>query len=226
MCVVVSFFFPFAYVGLQNRIPVNLSPSMPPPAPTPAGGQFFGAELKNPLETPSMNAAHVVASNAVDKLEAEGLRADLDFYGTNEGLIYYGSGGSQSSEQRENDEVGASRSISNRSLSLEQNLNEHGNSIASPNEREALDFEENFAACLGVEEFQARIIRRLRERTASQESYIAELEDENMHLRKSIIGLRRRLDTSQKPHCSIDVPATGATVNEIDGIQHRVMQES
>jgi hypothetical protein len=60
--------------------------------------QFPGAELENPLETPgNFHGSHLngienpkfKGSSAPDKLHAEGLAPDLDFYGTNEGLTLF-----------------------------------------------------------------------------------------------------------------------------------------
>lgn len=60
--------------------------------------QFPGAELENPLSTPgNFHGSHLngienpkfKGSSKPDKLHAEGLAQDLDFYGTNEGLTLF-----------------------------------------------------------------------------------------------------------------------------------------
>jgi len=55
-----------------------------PSAPTPA--RFPGSDAK-PTETPQLGAN--LEGFGADKLQAEGLADDLDFYGTNEGLVFY-----------------------------------------------------------------------------------------------------------------------------------------
>lgn len=67
------------------------------PQLAPAPSSFPEAEISDPLGTP--NATTTEHAVAPDKLEAEGLPPDLDYYGTNDGLILYQNAGATSEKQ-------------------------------------------------------------------------------------------------------------------------------
>lgn len=136
-----------------------------PSAPTPA--RFPGADIPNPLETP---AAPGGTANGVtpDKLQAEGLHGDLDFYGTNDGLVFFNG-----NEVQENM---ASHSLS---LSGESDKRQHNTEVFEPTKEKG--------------DFHRKVVNRLRNKLRQQEEYIEELEDQNMKLIEQIDSLTQQM---------------------------------
>lgn len=137
----------------------NAIPQMPS-APTPA--RFPGSDIPNPLETPAAPGGN---ANGVtpDKLQAEGLHGDLDFYGTNDGLVLFNGNDNETQEN-----------MASHSLSL---------SVGSDGKQCNPDVSE-----LTKEkgDLKQTVMTRLRKMLREQEEYIAELEDQNMKLKEEI----------------------------------------
>ena len=176
-----------------------------PPALTPV--RFPGAEGGIVLSTPVVNIHNKqgAAEATADKLEAEGMHSGLDPFATNEGIVFYTSEDDHEEEDEPSPathEEGGSHSFSEDDDDDEDDDEHDG--YEDDDEADGLGGTEDFgrekkkrkqhfphhaASALGGggrgggEEgsaFQHRVIRRLRERVAYQDAYIAELEDENL----------------------------------------------
>jgi uncharacterized coiled-coil protein SlyX len=209
------------------------TPQIPPAAPTPAGGLFFGAGT-NPLETPTL-VNDLPPPNAVDKLEGEGLQPDLDFYGTNEGLVYYGSSSfmatsEEDPEEEEDEEIGE---VDSRTLSRSQSLDKGhddadrdelgenlGASVPQASEDNARNREPVFAGSAAhpphTEEMQSRIIQRMREKMAKQDAWIAELEDSVLRLQDQLSVTTEQLSAALQSLQSRDRGAQQLEANDIN----------
>ena len=190
---------------------MNQSPQLPPPAPAPAGGKFFGAELQNPLETPALNT-NLTKSNVVDKLEAEGLRPDLDFYGTNAGLVYHGSSESLSSEQQRSADAGSGSIASHSLFSREKIAKMENAAMSGVMERPEIGTKIDSFSDAGT--FQKQVILRLRERVANQDLYIARLEDENVRLKNILLEIRSKSYLSEKSEAETKSVDSGSKEND------------
>lgn len=144
----------------------NVIPQMPS-APTPA--RFPGADIPNPLETPAAPGGN---ANGVtpDKLQAEGLHGDLDFYGTNDGLVLFNG------NDNEVQETMASHSLS---LSGELDKKQYNPDVSELAKEKG--------------DFHQKVMTRLRNKLREQEEYIAELEDQNMKLTEHIDLLTQQI---------------------------------
>ncbi|KAG7666884.1 hypothetical protein NADE_003320 [Nannochloris sp. 'desiccata'] len=171
----------------------------PPAAPTPA--RFPGAELANPLATPTLAANQ---NGAADKLEAEGLHAGLDFFATNDGLVLYNDTPAPSSwteDEDENDGEMDSHSLSGSEdddhdgTGNEDAAHEHGRRARLLRRPAGSTFAGNGFGGSGV---HARIIQRLRDRVAQQDAYIAELEDDNLRYKERLDLLVHQLREIQE----------------------------
>jgi hypothetical protein len=153
--------------GFSRRL--NQTPPMPS-APTPA--RFPGAEISNPLETPAAEARpeHNHGSPTPDKLQAEGLAADLDFYGTNEGLTLF-------DEKEETQHNADTEHAGSHSLSL------------SDGKQVAVHGEDDPKALLT--DSRNKIMERMRRKLKEQEEYISELEDSVLELREKLLEAQK-----------------------------------
>lgn len=145
-------------------------PSQPPSAPTPA--RFPGADLDNPLETPAIGNGPdnpiFKGSATPDKLHAEGLAADLDFYGTNEGLTLFDEkNDTQMIEDENQDEAEGSHSLS---LS---------DGVANPEDEKHITMK-------SLVDSRSRILQRMRRKLKEQEEYIGDLEDTVLELQEKL----------------------------------------
>jgi len=143
-------------VVADHNVADNLRSKIPqmPSAPTPA--RFPGADIPNPLETPAAPGGN---ENGVtpDKLQAEGLHGDLDFYGTNDGLVLFNGNDNE----------------------VQENMASHSLSLSGESDKKQYNVSE-----LTKEkgDFHQKVMKRLRNKLREQEEYIAELEDQNMKL--------------------------------------------
>jgi hypothetical protein len=174
----------------------------PPAAPTPA--RFPGAELANPLATPTLAANQ---DGAADKLEAEGLHAGLDFFATNDGLVLYNDTPAPSSwteDENENDGEMDSHSLSGSEdddhEGDEDGENEHRKRARLLRKPAGSTLAGNGFGSGGVASgsAHARIIQRLRDRVAQQDAYIAELEDDNLQYKERLDLLKHQLREIQE----------------------------
>jgi hypothetical protein len=179
----------------SNRARPNPTPSAMPPPPSP--GTFLGAGVQYPTDTPQLPASGALAAPQ-DKLEAEGLHADLDFYGTNEGLVYYNEEEEEGAEQHSSDGDAGDRSHSvSHSRSESESEGEGGGSGARRSGKQGGGGGGGGGRGGGGggegDDLHKRIVRRLRERVAQQDVYIATLEDETLNLRERLDLARQEL---------------------------------
>lgn len=183
-----------SHAGPSPGIYLGSTPLLPPKAPTPAA--LPGADA-NPLETPNIGA-HLDDLNAADKLEAEGLPADLDFYGTNEGLaegMFDDGLDGHSMSDGEGDSRSLSHSISHSQPDSEGGtFEEGGGEVEAGNGRGRGLVRGHTASAFsgGEPDLQATIIQRLRERVAEQEAYITQLEDDGLRVRRRMSRMASR----------------------------------
>lgn len=105
-----------------------------------------------------------------DKLQAEGLHGDLDFYGTNDGLVLFNG------NDNEVQETMASHSLS---LSGELDKKQYNPDVSELAKEKG--------------DFHQKVMTRLRNKLREQEEYIAELEDQNMKLTEHIDLLTQQI---------------------------------
>lgn len=149
---------------------------VPPAAPTPPS--FPGTDL-NPLATPTV-APHT--NTGADKLQAEGLYEDLDFFADNRGLVIYADTPNPSESDGEMD----SHSLT---ATLSDSAEGHGGEdeeMDSPKERNAATRAAASALFGEGDSLHGRIIHRLRDRVNQQEAYITELEDSNLRYKERL----------------------------------------
>jgi len=204
----------------------------PPAAPPPA--RFPGAELANPLATPTLAANQ---DGAADKLEAEGLHAGLDFFATNDGLVLYNDTPvpSWTEDEDENDGEMDSHSLSGSEDDdhdgNEDNSLEHGRRARLLRRPAGSTLAGNgFGGGIGGSadagigsSAYARIIQRLREKVAQQDAYIAELEDDNLRYNERLDLLRHQL--REKLEESDGGPAEGIASDDMRSNENEMSKE-
>lgn len=133
-----------------------------------------------------------------DKLvEGEGLPADLDFYGTNAGLVMQGTGVFTSEDNEDdhsdgNDDHGDSISYSDDDLLYDNRDKERNNRFHASFHSNRGGHKDTGHDSDDKDDQQmmshrsVSIIQRLRRRISEDSSYIAELEDENLKLRERV----------------------------------------
>lgn len=154
----------------------TLTNRQPPSAPTPA--QFPGADLDNPLETPAtgngIENPKFKGSSAPDKLHAEGLAPDLDFYGTNEGLTLFDDKNETEAPQQTDQSAGEAEGS--------HSLPVQGEGIISRDRQEVFK---------SLSDSRNTILQRMRRKIKEQEEYIGELED-------TVLELQEKLESHKK----------------------------
>lgn len=157
----------------KYRMKNMMTNRQPPSAPTPA--QFPGADLDNPLETPAIKTGddtpNFNGSAAPDKLHAEGLAADLDFYGTNEGLTLF--------DDKNDTHLPAEPADQGEEA-------EGSHSLPMPDKRTVTEDEQNILQSLS--DSRSKILQRMRRKIKEQEEYILELEDTVLELQEKLQG--------------------------------------
>ncbi|PRW60313.1 VAC14-like protein isoform X1 [Chlorella sorokiniana] len=176
--------------GKAFKMPKRLAPTPRPMPLTPAAG--------NPLDTPA-NVGHVANATAgADRLEAEGLQAGLDWYGTNENsaaLFLAGQHLTTSDSEFEDDwgELEDGEAAPQGNGHAHDDAHSGGSGSGGSGGGEAGGGEAGAPAPGGLYD-EAALPRAVRARLVEQEAYIAELEDQNLRLREQLDMLQQEVD--------------------------------
>lgn len=175
--------------GKAFKLPKRLAPTPRPMPLTPAAG--------NPLDTPA-NVGHVEhAAGGADRLEAEGLQAGLDWYGTNENsaaLFLAGQQLTTSDSEFEDDwgelEDGEAEPRGNGHAHDDA----HSGGSGSGGGGEPGAGQGGGGPPGGALYDESALPRAVRARLVEQEAYIAELEDQNLRLREQLDMLQQEVE--------------------------------